>query len=228
MSQPNTVESYTHLLNMEDEEFEITFGTETMEPNPSTDDVQDLNKDDGDSSGQRKRYRRYTEYQVRKLEDFFIDYPNPDEKQRKELGQELGLKLSQVRFWFQNRRTRVKTRHERRENGFLKAENERLRTENMRYREAFDTSTCPYCGGLATLDERHRQKIKNARLRGELGQFPAESSSVRGMNEKTIPMGSVPMPPVEEGMMYHHQAGDIDDELVAMINQFDVDEAPGL
>ena len=50
------------------------------------------------------------------------------------------------------------------------------------------------------------------------------SSSVGGKHEKTEPMGSALMPPGEREM-YHHQASGIDDELTAMINRFNVDEA---
>ncbi|KAI3443296.1 uncharacterized protein J3R85_000227 [Psidium guajava] len=64
------------------------------------------------------------------------------------------------------------------------------------------------------------------RLRGELDQFIAGSSSVGGKHEKTEPMEPALMS-LEEEEMYHHQTSGIDDELTAMINQFDVDEATG-
>lgn len=38
----------------------------------------------------------------------FKDNPHPDEKERLELGERLGLELRQVKFWFQNRRTQMK------------------------------------------------------------------------------------------------------------------------
>jgi len=38
----------------------------------------------------------------------FKESPHPDEKQRQQLSQELGLSARQVKFWFQNRRTQIK------------------------------------------------------------------------------------------------------------------------
>jgi homeobox-leucine zipper protein len=62
--------------------------------------------------------------------------------------------------------------HERHENAVLKAENEKLRLENNRYKEALSNATCPNCGGPAALgemsfDEQHL-RIENARLREEV------------------------------------------------------------
>ena len=99
MSQPNTLESYRHLLNMGEEEFEAMFGIESMEPGPSVDDVQDLSKDkDNNGKGQKKRYRRHTKEQVQRLEDFFRTCPMPDGKQKMELSQELELEPLQIKF----------------------------------------------------------------------------------------------------------------------------------
>ena len=83
MSQPNTLENYRYLLNMGEEEFEAMFGIEPMEPVSSANEVQDPNKDKGKddgSKGQRKRYRRRTEEQVQRLEDFFRTCPLLDGK----------------------------------------------------------------------------------------------------------------------------------------------------
>ena len=228
MSQPNTLESYRHLLNMGEEEFEAMFGIEPIEPSPSTDDVQEPGEDkDNNGKGQKKRYRRHTEEQVRKLEDFFRTCPMPDGKQKMELSQELGLEPSQIKFWFQNRRTRMKTRHEHNEAEFLRVENENLRAENKMYKETFDSATCPNCNSLLlTLDEMYDLRIENARLRGQLDQFITGSSSVGAGYKRTNYTGSVSIPPEEEGTD-HHQA-DIDDDLFAIINQFDIGKASGL
>ena len=132
------------MLDMGNEEFEVMFGIEPMEPRPSADDVQDLSKDkDSNGKGQKKRYRRHTMEQVQRLEDFFRICPMPDGKQKMKLSQELGLEPLQIKFWFQNRRTRMKTRYERNEVEFLRAENEKLRAENKMYKEAFDSATSP-------------------------------------------------------------------------------------
>ena len=68
----------------------------------------------------------------------------------------------------------MQTQHERNENAILKAENEKLRAENSRYKEALTNATCPNCGGPAALgemsfDEQHL-RIENARLREEVPQ----------------------------------------------------------
>ncbi|KAI3442915.1 SANT domain-containing protein [Psidium guajava] len=224
MSQPNTLEGYHYLLDMGNKEFEAIFGIDPMEPGPSANDVQDLSKDkDNNGKGQKKRYRRHTKEQVQRLEDFFRTCPMPDGRQKMELSQKLGLEPSQIKFWFQNRRTRMKTRHEHKETEFLRVENENLRAENKMYKEAFDSATCPNCNGLLlTLDEMHDLRIENA-----LDQFITGSSSVGAGYKKTNSTGSASIPP-GEGEMYHHQASGIDDELTAMINQFNVYEALGL
>lgn len=66
----------------------------------------------------------------------------------------------------------AQAQHERHENSILKAENEKLRAENSRYKEALSNATCPNCGGPAALgemsfDEQHL-RIENARLRDEV------------------------------------------------------------
>jgi len=38
----------------------------------------------------------------------FKESPHPDEKQRQQLSEQLGLSASQVKFWFQNRRCQTK------------------------------------------------------------------------------------------------------------------------
>lgn len=54
----------------------------------------------------------------------------------------------------------------------MKAENDKLRAENNRYKEALGNAACPNCGGPAALgemsfDEQHL-RIENARLREEV------------------------------------------------------------
>lgn len=38
----------------------------------------------------------------------FKESPHPDEKQRQQLSEKLGLSCRQIKFWFQNRRTQIK------------------------------------------------------------------------------------------------------------------------
>ncbi|XP_002518520.2 homeobox-leucine zipper protein MERISTEM L1 isoform X2 [Ricinus communis] len=162
--------SENELGNLKDDDYdhETKSGTETTEA-PSGDD-QDPNQ-----RPKKKRYHRHTQRQIQEMEAFFKECPHPDDKQRKELSRELGLEPLQVKFWFQNKRTQMKAQHERQENSILKAENEKLRAENNRYKEALSNASCPNCGGPATLgeisfDEQHL-RIENARLREEIDRL---------------------------------------------------------
>ncbi|XP_027366414.1 homeobox-leucine zipper protein MERISTEM L1-like [Abrus precatorius] len=151
------------------DDYEIRSGNEIMEAPPSGDD-QDPNQ-----RPKKKRYHRHTQHQIQEMEAFFKECPHPDDKQRKELSRELGLEPLQIKFWFQNKRTQVKAHQERQENSILKSENEKLRAENNRYKEALTNTTCPNCGGPAALgemsfDEQHL-RIENARLREEIDRM---------------------------------------------------------
>ncbi|KAJ1423767.1 START domain [Sesbania bispinosa] len=103
-------------------------------------------QEDHDSS-KRKQYHRHSQHQIQQMEMFFKECPHPDDKQRKALGDELGLDPLKIKFWFQNKRTQVKAQQERHENALLKGENEKLRADNVRYKEALSHATCPTCGG---------------------------------------------------------------------------------
>ncbi|KAJ1420887.1 START domain [Sesbania bispinosa] len=61
---------------------------------------------------------------------------HPDDQQRSIIAAELGLEPKQVKFWFQNKRTQVKTQLERADNTTLRLENSRLRSENDTLKEA--------------------------------------------------------------------------------------------
>ncbi|KAL0394683.1 UNVERIFIED_CONTAM: Homeobox-leucine zipper protein ROC2 [Sesamum latifolium] len=56
----------------------------------------------------RKRYHRHTPQQIQEMESFFKQYPHPNNNQRKELSDKLGLEPLQIKFWFQNKRTQLK------------------------------------------------------------------------------------------------------------------------
>ncbi|KAJ6300028.1 hypothetical protein OIU76_020927 [Salix suchowensis] len=59
--------------------------------------------DEQDPRPKRKRYHCHTQHQIQEMEAFFKECLHPDNKQRKELSRELGLKLLQIKFWFQNK-----------------------------------------------------------------------------------------------------------------------------
>ncbi|KAM1059356.1 hypothetical protein TB2_023660 [Malus domestica] len=189
-----------------------------MAPNTSESDIPRFRDDDFDSANKsgsdnpeggsgddqenprpkKKRYHRHTQHQIQEMEAFFKECPHPDDKQRKELSRELGLEPLQVKFWFQNKRTQMKTQHERHENTQLRNENEKLRTDNMRYREALGNASCPNCGGPTVLGEmsfdEHHLRLENARLREEIDSISAIAAKYVGKPLGTYPLMSSPVP----------------------------------
>ncbi|XP_073058701.1 homeobox-leucine zipper protein MERISTEM L1-like [Primulina eburnea] len=196
MFQPNMFNSHHHLLDLghkspeneldliRDDEYESKSGTDIMEA-PSGDD-QDPNQ-----RPKKKRYHRHTQHQIQEMESFFKECPHPDDKQRKELGRRLGLEPLQIKFWFQNKRTQMKAQHERHENTQLRNDNDKLRAENVRYKEALGNATCPNCGGPAAIgemsfDEQHL-RIENVRLREEIDRISGIAAKYVGKPMLTYP-----------------------------------------
>ncbi|KAK3219849.1 hypothetical protein Dsin_013819 [Dipteronia sinensis] len=62
---------------------------------------------------------------------FCNEFPHPDDKQRNDLGVQLGMESRQIKFWFQNRRTQMK-----------------IRAENKMLKEAMRNPLCTTCGCL--------------------------------------------------------------------------------
>ncbi|XP_059301480.1 homeobox-leucine zipper protein MERISTEM L1-like [Lycium ferocissimum] len=225
MFQQNMFDSHNFLLDMSrktpeneldlirDDEFESKSGADIMEA-PSGDD-QDPNK-----RPKKKQYHRHTQHQIQELESFFKECPHPDDKQRKDLGKRLGLEPLQIKFWFQNKRTQMKAQHERHENTQLRNENDKLRAENIRYKEALSTVTCPNCGGPAAIgemsfDEQHL-RIENARLREEIDRISGIAAKYVGKPILTYPQLPSLGPPtrsldlgVAAANLGHHQLGEM-------------------
>ncbi|XP_024988375.1 homeobox-leucine zipper protein MERISTEM L1-like [Cynara cardunculus var. scolymus] len=160
-------------------------GTDIIEP-PSGDD-----QDPNQRPNKKKRYHRHTQHQIQEMEAFFKDCPHPDDKQRKELGRRLSLEPLQVKFWFQNKRTQVKAQHERYDNTNLRNENDKLQAENMRYKEALANTTCPNCGGPASIGEmsfdEQQLRIENARLREEIDRLSGIAAKFVGKSSLIYP-----------------------------------------
>ncbi|KAB1994433.1 hypothetical protein ES319_D13G098700v1 [Gossypium barbadense] len=191
--QLHPLESESEIGRMRDDELDSTTksGSENHEAASGDDQNPRPNK--------KKRYHRHTQHQIEEMEAFFKECPHPDDKQRKELGRELGLEPLQVKFWFQNKRTQMKTQHERHENTQLRTENEKLRADNMRYREALSTASCPNCGGPTAVGQmsfdEHHLRLENARLREEIDRISAIAAKYVGKPVVSYPLLSSPMTP---------------------------------
>ncbi|CAN6480727.1 unnamed protein product [Victoria cruziana] len=173
-----------------DDEYESRSGSDNLEGG-SGDEL------DGENPPKKKRYHRHTPQQIQELEALFKECPHPDEKQRLELSKRLNLESRQVKFWFQNRRTQMKTQLERHENSILRQENDKLRAENMSIRDAMRNPICSNCGGPAilgeiSLEEQHL-RIENARLKDELDRVCALASKFLG--RPVSAMSAVPTMP---------------------------------
>ncbi|GMN44643.1 hypothetical protein TIFTF001_013839 [Ficus carica] len=140
-----------------DDGYESRSGSDNLE-GASGDD-----QDAGDDQPPRKKkYHRHTPNQIQELEGL-------------ELSKRLGLETKQVKFWFQNRRTQMKTQLERHENIILRQENDKLRAENNMMKDAVASPMCNQCGGPAIPGqisfEEHQLRIENARLKDELNRI---------------------------------------------------------
>nr|KYP77016.1 Homeobox-leucine zipper protein ANTHOCYANINLESS 2 [Cajanus cajan] len=177
------------LRRSREEEHESRSGSDNM------DGASGDEHDAADNPPRKKRYHRHTPQQIQELEALFKECPHPDEKQRLELSKRLCLETRQVKFWFQNRRTQMKTQLERHENTLLRQENDKLRAENMSIRDAMRNPMCSNCGGPAiigeiSLEEQHL-RIENARLKDELDRVCALAGKFLGRPVSSLPNSSL-------------------------------------
>ncbi|KAE9618268.1 putative transcription factor & lipid binding HD-SAD family [Lupinus albus] len=187
------MEGHSGLIGrMRDDDYESRSGSDNF------DGVSGDDQDAGDDQPKRKRYHRHTPNQIQDLESFFKECPHPDEKQRLDLSKRLGLENKQVKFWFQNRRTQMKTQLERHENIMLRQENEKLRAENSMIKDAMSNPVCNSCGGPALPGqisfEEHQIRIENARLKDELSRIVALTNKFLGkpISSLSSPMALLP------------------------------------
>ncbi|KAL4335982.1 hypothetical protein GQ457_07G011850 [Hibiscus cannabinus] len=142
----------------------------------------------------KKRYHRHTARQIQEMEAVFKECPHPDDKQRMRLSQELGLKPRQVKFWFQNRRTQMKTQQDRSENAILRAENDSLKNEFFRLQAELSKLVCPNCGGPPVPGgvSFEQLRVENARLAEELERVCAITSRYMGRPIQTMGASMAP------------------------------------
>ncbi|KAK2451406.1 homeobox-leucine zipper protein ANTHOCYANINLESS [Trifolium repens] len=158
------------LMGRREDDFDSRSGSENF-------DASGDEADAGDDQQQNKRKKKFHRHIPQQIQDFFKECPHPDEKQRVDLSRKLGLDNKQVKFWFQNKRTQMKTQLERHENMLLREENEKLRAENSMLKEAPANPICNNCGGQGipgeiSMDDQ-RLRIENARLKEELARLSA-------------------------------------------------------
>uniref|UniRef100_J3KU65 Homeobox domain-containing protein n=1 Tax=Oryza brachyantha TaxID=4533 RepID=J3KU65_ORYBR len=133
---------------------------------------------DAGGHAQGKRMKCHTCEQVMQLEGVFQKCTHPEEEQREELAKKLGIEERQVKFWFQNRRTRKKVSDERREGVVLEDENEALLAENKALKYAMQDMICFVCSSPVvvpaeeTVQQRYLRFL-NKRLADELQEATA-------------------------------------------------------
>ncbi|OAY48269.1 hypothetical protein MANES_06G145500v8 [Manihot esculenta] len=164
---------------MKEDGYESKSGSDNLEG--ASGDDQEAGED---QRTQKKKYHRHTPNQIQELETFFKQCPHPDEKQRMELSRRLGLESKQIKFWFQNRRTQMKTQLERHENIILRQENDKLRAENELLKQNMTDPICNNCGSPVVPGpvsyEQQQLRIENARLNDELGRVYALANKFLG------------------------------------------------
>ncbi|KFK40728.1 hypothetical protein AALP_AA2G033500 [Arabis alpina] len=119
--------------------------------------TQQVNEEDSNSGGRRRKKLRLNKEQSHLLEESFIQNHTLTPKQKQELATFLKLSQRQVEVWFQNRRARSKLKHTEMECeylkrwfGSLKEQNRRLQieVEELRALKPLSVSPltmCPRC-----------------------------------------------------------------------------------
>ncbi|KAE8693813.1 Homeobox-leucine zipper protein ROC6 [Hibiscus syriacus] len=204
LQQPNIDNQGDHGTRIMRENFEVSVRRRSIEEEneisrSGSDNMDGASGDDQDAADKpprKKRYHRHTLQQIQELEALFKECPHPDEKQRLELSRRLCLETRQVKFWFQNRRTQMKTQLERHENSLLRQENDKLRAENMSIRDTMRNPICTNCGdpaiiGDISLEEQHL-RVENARLKDELDRVCALADKFLGRPISTLAASIAP------------------------------------
>ncbi|XP_047314725.1 homeobox-leucine zipper protein GLABRA 2-like isoform X2 [Impatiens glandulifera] len=187
-----TVAEKVDLCNGEEQAVEIISSENSAPARTRSDEDPDDNVDGGDQTKnknkRRKKYHRHTADQIREMETLYKESPHPDDNQRQQLSKQLGLSPQQVKFWFQNRRTQIKSIQERNENSILKTEMEKIRKENNSLREAIKKVCCPNCGFAKEKEKKedHLIRIENAQLTAEIQKLQAViQNDISGMNDRS-------------------------------------------
>ncbi|KAL2343593.1 hypothetical protein Fmac_004878 [Flemingia macrophylla] len=96
--------------------------------------------------GVQNCHYRHDSMTVTRLEEIFKECPHPDENQRRQISERLGINEQQVRFWFQNKNAQVKTMNDRLDNHALWLENGRMQSDNLILRGTLQNTPCGASG----------------------------------------------------------------------------------
>ncbi|CAD5185692.1 unnamed protein product [Musa acuminata subsp. malaccensis] len=166
----------------------------------------------------KKRFYRHTSQQIQELEAMFKVCPHPDEKQRMKLSRDLGLEPRQIKFWFQNRRTLMKATFPfpffsmilQSDNCSLRAENDKIRCENITMEEALKRAVCLSCGAGPPPDnpffDEQKLRMENTRLKEEVDRLSEIASRYLGRPITQLPSSqrlSVSQSEVSVGTYYN-------------------------
>ncbi|PWA93896.1 START domain, Homeodomain-like protein [Artemisia annua] len=99
---------------------------------------QDIHPDGASSSSRRGTYNRLTPDQIQELETCYTENPLPNMREKEAIGRKLNIDIGKVKFWFQNKRNKLKNQMKQHDHAVLKAENEKLRNDNMALQEELD------------------------------------------------------------------------------------------
>ncbi|KAL1833371.1 hypothetical protein ACET3Z_003022 [Daucus carota] len=139
------------------------------------------------AGGNKRRNYRHNQEQINAMEIYFKDHPHPDQNQRNDLAMSLGLDPTQVKFWFQNKRTQLKNQSEHEKKVALLSENSMLRAEIQHSTEALRRSRCHECSG-SLMDQENNLRRENIRLKEELEmRKPILANLLHGQNPQDLP-----------------------------------------
>ncbi|KAK1384112.1 START domain-containing protein [Heracleum sosnowskyi] len=144
------------------------------------------------SDSARGRNRRHSRHQINEMEAYFKDDPHPTEWQRNQLARSIGLDPSQVKCWFQNKRSQLKSQREIDENDALQTENDALRARKQQLIEALRKNTCSGCsvGSSGQPMERNKLILENGHLRKEAEVHKSRIAGfMAGQNLQNLPTG---------------------------------------
>ncbi|XP_004980253.1 homeobox-leucine zipper protein ROC6-like [Setaria italica] len=138
---PGNETAYPNWINhMEEYDIDALLDAEDH-VNTDQDEDDEEHHHDGSKSSKRGK-NRFTAKQIEQLESLFQLSAHPDDPTRQELADKIGLEARQVKFWFQNQRTKTKAKAVGDQNKDIKQENAQLHAENMKLQQTLACGRC--------------------------------------------------------------------------------------